>query len=305
MAISTFVFRTSQGFGAGLTVKARHRITGVIPSGGTSSSSTETVEPGKYSVTFTNLATGVYDWTAETAGNVKICDGGLDHTNAVGTEFPMDVDWGRIGDKTATVGLDNTTISALGLGSGPRTVIPTVQDGDGNPVEGAQISYTKAAEFYTSETDVDGQVDAFNLADGTWRVAIRAFGFQYFGSTLVVDGDENPTYTLTANSPGTPSTPTQSVLTGLVLDVHGAIEEGVVVWFRMSEGPGDDGYILDSGEFFGTSNIDGELVDEDGDPLEFLIGATYAAHRGNEGEEVFKVVPNTPQFTWPQILGAA
>lgn len=106
----------------------------------------------------------------------------------------------RAGASPATSDEPKATIPAsasTGLGTGARTVTPTVLVA-GDPLEGATVRLTLGADTYTGTTDADGEVASFNLEDGTYTVAISKPGYTFAGTTLVVDGDETPEYTMTA-----------------------------------------------------------------------------------------------------------
>ncbi len=81
-------------------------------------------------------------------------------------------------------------------GTGARTVTITVDDGT-DPLENANVRVTQGAESYVLETDVDG-LAVFALDDATWAVAIAKPLFAFAPTTLVVDGDEAETYSMTS-----------------------------------------------------------------------------------------------------------
>jgi hypothetical protein len=103
-------------------------------------------------------------------------------------------------DSTAvqTVGeLAHAITQSVG-GLGARTVTITVDDGT-DPLESASVRMVKNSESYLLSTDANGQC-VFNLDDGTWTVSITRPGYQFAGTTLVVNGSESVTYSMTANS---------------------------------------------------------------------------------------------------------
>jgi hypothetical protein len=129
--------------------------------------------------------------------------GGVEGDNA------LQVDWadgGRL-DLILDAVLEDTgtTLPAqiAGAGTGARTVTVMVDDGS-DPLESAMVRFTKGAATYTQATDASGNA-TFNLDDGTWTVAISLFGYTYSGTTLVVDDDKTPTYSMTAISITPPS----------------------------------------------------------------------------------------------------
>lgn len=89
-------------------------------------------------------------------------------------------------------------------GTGARTVVITVLL-SGNPVEGASVRLTKAAETYVQTTNELGEV-VFSVDDGTWEVAIYSPGTSFTPTDLVVAADVDQEYTVTAVSiPSPPS----------------------------------------------------------------------------------------------------
>ncbi len=186
----------------------------------------------------------------------------------------------------------------LGAGSGARTCVLTVQTSGAVAIQGATIRVTRNSVSHTQTTNASGQA-TFNLDDGTWTVAITAAGYTYNGTTLVVDGDETATYTMTANNVSAPSAPNRSVGTLLCLGTDGAAETGVNIHFRVVAGSGTAGYALDNATFTLTSDAQGEIEDE------FVIGVTYAGRRGTHGREVQFTVANAANFNIPEILGSA
>lgn len=297
MAASTLVFETGDGETT-LVAQCFTEDTDTLATNGTSSTAVEfTSNKGKYTCTFTDLASGTYDLRIKDGSNNTIARGKLKHTNAVGVERPSSLDWADLIHQDATVNLSNTTIGNVsGLGTGARTVTPLVQTSGAVPLEGASIRFTKGVETYVSTTDANGQVASFNLDDGTWTVAITLYGYSFAGTTLVVNGDETPTYTMTTVVIPAPSSPLKVVGVLLCLDVDEDPEEGVEVTFKKTSGPGDAGYSLDSEEVVETSDVDGLIT------REFLIGATYKVRRSNGAAQSF-VAPATTPFNIAEHLG--
>lgn len=183
------------------------------------------------------------------------------------------------------------------LGTGARTVTVTVQTSGSVAIQNARVRMVLSGSTYNGLTNASGQV-VFNLDDGTWTVSITATGYTYAGTTLVVDGTETPTYTMTNNSVSAPAAPNLSTGTLLCLGTDGLPEEDVEITFRMTAGPGDAGYALDAAEFTATSDVDGEIE------LDFVREAQYTARRGSVGREVAFTVPDAASFTLPEHLGA-
>ena len=130
---------------------------------------------------------------------------------------------------TTMRGADNDTLKTLsdqidGLsastGSGARTVTITVNDGT-TVLENARVRLTEGANTYTGLTNVSGVV-TFNLDDATYTVGITKSGYSYAGTTLVVDGTETRTYSMTVISVTPPDDPALCAVTFHVYDQYGA-----------------------------------------------------------------------------------
>lgn len=211
--------------------------------------------------------------------------------------------WAALTSGLSTVGsIGKFLVDALtgvGLGSGARTVTPTVQTSGAVAIEGARIRFTKGAESKVGTTDVNGQVSSFNLDDGTWTVSITATGYTFAGTTLVVDGTETPTYTMTSNQPSAPANPLLSTGSILCLDTSGAVQEGVIIYTRMTTAPSTDGYGYTGRTFTMTSGADG-VASHAG----YVRGAGYRSKRGKDGKECDEyTVPDAGNFSLPEILG--
>lgn len=81
-----------------------------------------------------------------------------------------------------------------GAGTGSHTVTTTVNCGS-NPLESAPVRYTKGEKSYVQFTDEDGQC-THNLDDGTWTLDITMFGYSPTETTLAVNGNESPEYSV-------------------------------------------------------------------------------------------------------------
>jgi hypothetical protein len=161
----------------------------------------------------------------------------------------------------------------VGTGTGARPVTPTVRV-SGSPLEGATIRFTLGAETYSGTTNSSGQV-TFNLDDGTYTVSISKPGYSFAGTTLVVDGDESPIYTVTANSITTPTDPALATLVVKCVDEAGAIEPGAVVYVRLTGIPaGSTGLSFDGISQEATANSEGNAV------LTIVKLAKYQIRRG-------------------------
>ena len=142
-----------------------------------------------------------------------------------------------------------------GTGTGARTVTITVDDGT-NPLENARVRVTSGAETYVTSTDVSGAA-VFNLDDATWAVSITKPGYTFAGASLVVNGTETVTYSmsLVVISPSS-----VDKVTGYwtVLDETGSAAASVVVTIKARQTlRGGAGIIHDAGERTATSNGSG------------------------------------------------
>ena len=130
---------------------------------------------------------------------------------------------------TTLRGADNDTLKTLsdqidGLsastGSGARTVTITVNDGT-TALQNARVRLTEGANTYTGLTNASGVV-TFNLDDATYTVGITKSGYSYAGTTLVVDGTETRTYSMTVVTVTPPDDPALCAVTFHMYDQYGA-----------------------------------------------------------------------------------
>ena len=161
------------------------------------------------------------------------------------------------------------------LGTGARTVVVTVNDGTTN-LTGAFVRVIKVGDPSVNlyGTTVSGVV-TFNLDDGSYTVSITKGGYSYAGTTLVVDGTEAVTYSMTATSitPGTGSF-TTGFLTAY--DETGTAEVGASIYCELTKAPASDtGFSYDSALRTLTS-VAGGLVEIPG----LIKGGTYRIWRG-------------------------
>ena len=164
----------------------------------------------------------IYEGSTETAANIVI-------------DSVLNVGFTEIGQEAAV--LDSDITDQLGriesnTGAGARTVTITVNDGT-TALQNARVRVTEGVNSYTSTTNSSGVV-VFNLNDATYTVAIAKSGYTYAGTTLVVDGAESPTYSMTATNVTSPTNPDLSAIEVLCLDDDFAAASGIDVDFRMS-----------------------------------------------------------------------
>jgi len=140
----------------------------------------------------------------------------------------------------------------VGSGTGARTVTVTVNDGT-TALQNATVRMTSGAETYTALTNVSG-VCTFNLDDATWVVSITRNGYSFAGTTLVVDGTETVTYSMTIVTINASSV---NKVTGYwtVLDENGNAAASVVVTIKARQPTRtSSGVLHDAGERTATSN---------------------------------------------------
>ena len=122
--------------------------------------------------------------------------------------------------------------ASAGAGTGARTVTITVNDGT-TALQNAVVRLTEGSNTFRALTNASG-VATFNLDDATYTVAVTKSGYTYAGTTLVVDGTETATYSMTAVSVTPPTNPDLSAIEVLCLDEDFAAASGIDVDFRMS-----------------------------------------------------------------------
>ena len=134
---------------------------------------------------------------------------------------------------TTLRGADNDTLKSLsdqidglstGTGSGARTVTITVNDGT-TVLQNARVRVVEGVNTYTGLTNASGVV-VFNLDDATYTVSITKSGYTYAGTSLIVDGTETRTYSMTVVSVTPPDDPALCAVTIHVFDQYGADMSG-------------------------------------------------------------------------------
>lgn len=135
------------------------------------------------------------------------------------------------------------TGSGGGIGTGARQVTFTINDGT-DPLENAIVRVIQGAENYSATTDVDGEI-VFALDDATWSYAVTKPGYQGVTGSLIVNGAEALTVSLTAVTI-TPSEPSQTTGYLTVRTIAGAAAAGVSVVLQITDfAAGDTGDGID------------------------------------------------------------
>lgn len=179
--------------------------------------------------------------------------------------------------------IHNLTLDAFkaaGAGTGARTVTVTVDDGT-DPLESARVRLTKGAETYIGSTDVSGQIE-FSIDDGTWAVAITLYGHTFTPTTLVVDGDETPTYSMTAATITPPTSPDAITAVYHLTDSDLADDDGVAVYYRMITPPTGSGIGFQQAWESVTSDANGDVS------IPVIPGAEYELAIGGTGSDYCK-----------------
>lgn len=182
-----------------------------------------------------------------------------------------------------------------GTGSGARTITITVDDGT-DPLESARVRLTKGAESYVGSTDVDGEL-VFNVDDGTWVVAITLPGYTFAGASLIVNGDETQTYSLTALSITPPSDPELCTGYMVTLDKEGLVVAGIDITVKLVDGPGTAGYAYERNLWVETSDVNGYV-----EFVGLVRGARYRIRR-ETSEWVEFVVPDADTVALAEVVG--
>jgi hypothetical protein len=176
----------------------------------------------------------------------------------------------------------------VSTGTGARVVQITVNDG-ANLLEGARVRVTKGAESYVCSTDSLGRVNSgsgFSLDDGTWAISISLAGYTFTPTTLVVDGTESQTYSMTAETIPASS---DSLITGYsyCYDHEGVVEADVEIEMRLDELTGT-GVILDTATRTETSSVTGLVAFTN-----IFPGGIYRMRRGKGRGWKRVVIPST------------
>ncbi|RTL03730.1 hypothetical protein EKK58_12270 [Candidatus Dependentiae bacterium] len=195
-------------------------------------------------------------------------------------------------------------------GRGANVVTITVTDGT-NPLQNAIVRMSSGVLSEAVSTNASG-IALFALDAATYTVSITRPGYNSSTATLVVSGTTSQSYALTAGAVTPPASPLVSTGVMLVLDENQAPEANISISLQMTEGPGVDGYALDSKVRTAVSNGSGVVQFTN-----LRRGATYAVWRGPANDTYSAsafvvqaaatrktfVVPNSDSFNITEILG--
>ncbi len=160
-------------------------------------------------------------------------------------------------------------------GTGARTVTVTVNDGT-TALQNAKVRLTDGANTYTGLTNASGVV-TFNVDDATYTVSITKSGYSFAGTTLVVDGTEAVTYSMTVTSVTPPTEPSLSAVEVMCLSATFTAQSGIAIDFRLAAIPsGDQNRAMPSAKVTVTSDADGIARWEapQGATIEYKRGST-------------------------------
>jgi hypothetical protein len=187
--------------------------------------------------------------------------------------------------------------ASAGAGTGARTVTITVDDGT-TALQNAVVRFNEGSNTFRALTNASG-VATFNLDDATYTVAVTKSGYTYAGTTLVVDGTETATYSMTAVSVTPPTNPDLSAIEVLTLDEDFAAVSGIDVDFRMaSVASGDQNRAHPGAKKTVTSNGSGIAR------FEGPQGATIEWKRGNGQQWTAVTLDNDSVTNVTSLIGS-
>ena len=289
------VRKNGASVGDSVTVTKRSATTGIYdcsynPAGEVEGDSFTLEESAAVTGTTTSSATYVFGWSIRTvrtgaveldpAARVKLHGTQDDYAPLKSSDYtaPLTAAATRTALGMSAADLDTQLDAILaaasaGAGNGARLVTITVNDGT-TVLENAVVRLTEGGNTYRALTNVSG-VATFNVDDATYAVAISKVGYSYAGTTIVVNGVETATYSMTAINvtPGS-----GDLTTGYLtcLDELGAAEASVAVRCQIVQVPSSGtGFAYDSTVQVETSGADG-LVE-----FPMVKGCRYLIWRGS------------------------
>ena len=194
-----------------------------------------------------------------------------------------------VDNTTGTAVLSAADIVAAVAGTGPYSVTVRAVDAAGDPVQGATIRLSRTGQARSDTSNAAGEVELGCVA-ATWTVAIEASGFLFTPTPLVVSGDMEQEYELTAISLET-SEPGKVTGWAYVYDAHGALDPGQEISIKTVRST------VTSGMFAGgvrttTANASGIAQFAN-----LFPGNTYAVKFGT-GEWINLEIPSTATSTY-------
>jgi hypothetical protein len=182
-----------------------------------------------------------------------------------------------------------------GSGTGARTVTITVDDGT-TALGSATVRMTAGVNSFTATTNVSG-VCTFNLDDASYTVAITKGGYTFAGTTLVVNGTEAETYSMTAISPAA-SGADFSTGYGYAYSEAGVVEAGVAIYAQIVTAPTGSGDVFDQKVRTATTDANGYY-----EFTGMARGGVYRVWRGVSRERLSVTVPDAASFAIGNFVG--
>lgn len=176
-------------------------------------------------------------------------------------------------------GVEGNQASDTNVGTGARTVTATVNDGT-DPLENATVRLTEGANSYTETTNASGIASFTYLPDATYAVAISKSGYSFTATTLTVDGNKTPTYSMTAVAVTPSADPDVTTAYLTAYDENGAALSGRDFRFRIVQ--------VADGSTAQSFDADWETVTSDGSGLvemSLVKGAKYQIERVGDGRK--------------------
>lgn len=182
-------------------------------------------------------------------------------------------------------------------GTGARTVTITVNDGS-TALQNAIVRLSEGLNTYRTLTNASG-VAVFNVDDATYTVAVTKSGYTYAGTTLVVNGTESATYSMTAVSVTPPTNPDLSAVVVLCLGTDFEPEAGVTIDIRIVTLPsGSTNTAYPGIKQTATSNVSGIAT------LEAPKGSVCEWKRGKEDSWTEITIGSGDQTNVTSIIGS-
>lgn len=182
-------------------------------------------------------------------------------------------------------------------GTGARTVTITVNDGS-TALQNAIVRLSEGLNTYRTVTNASG-VAVFNVDDATYTVAVTKSGYTYAGTTLVVNGTETATYSMTAVSVTPPTNPDLSAVVVLCLGTDFEPEAGVTIDIRIVTLPsGSTNTAYPGIKQTATSNVSGIAT------LEAPKGSVCEWKRGKEDSWTEITIGSGDQTNVTSIIGS-
>lgn len=187
--------------------------------------------------------------------------------------------------------------ATAGAGTGARTVTITVNDGT-TVLQNAIVRFTEGSNTFRALTNASG-VAVFNLDDATYTVAVTKSGYTYAGTTMVVNGTETATYSMTATSVTPPTNPDLSAVVVLCLGTDFEAQSGVTIDLRIKTLPsGSTNTAYPGIKQTATSNVSGIAT------LEAPKGSVCEWKRGKEDSWTEITIGSDDQTNVTSIIGS-